>query len=282
MPPPLCCFHSQSPHPPRSQYSPKYRPEQDILHFANTHFIRIGSACWELAFCLRKDGKASSFATSFGSRTPIHFAKILANFRLSQTTGDPSRHSNTATQVSNRTPSSQMTLMRWLQLLIGIPLHSLWLLMGKFMCQSPQNAEIFLRECKSHYSSTDSLDSADRAPFKVAVRVLHLIVSPSRVEARVQESSVVVPVISSTPVVASPTADGSTAINHHGLQCFCEEINIDKFSDCLLDIWYSSARVLKLAGTAYPCSRSFPRPYWAWWILGISCMGSNCCTGYFS
>ncbi|MPD03560.1 hypothetical protein E2C01_099201 [Portunus trituberculatus] len=57
------CFHCRDAHQVRSRQCLRYRLEQDILQFANTHFISLGSACRELLY----RQKAGTGATSYAS-----------------------------------------------------------------------------------------------------------------------------------------------------------------------------------------------------------------------
>lgn len=65
----LFCFHCKEHHRVRSRDCPKYRMEQDILHWANSQHISIGSARREFIFRHGKGGETQSYAASLGSRS---------------------------------------------------------------------------------------------------------------------------------------------------------------------------------------------------------------------
>lgn len=232
------CYHCRDDHPLRSRDCPKYHLEQDILHLANAHFISLGSARRELAFRQGKDGKAKSFATSLGSRTSKQLATDSGYSRSSRTTADSSRPSPAATQVSNRYALLSDDTNLEVATTSNID-SSAQPMVTDGEVHVPVTSER-RSSCKGmhkrHHSSTDSVDSADVSPPKVTVSVRDQMVSPTLAKATVQEHSVVAPVISSAPVVAAQTAVGSTVVNNHGLQDFCEEMNIDKSPDSVSSV----------------------------------------------
>lgn len=63
-----CCFHCKEHHRVRSRDCPKYRMEQDILHWANSQHISFGSARREFTFRHGKGGETQSYVASLGSR----------------------------------------------------------------------------------------------------------------------------------------------------------------------------------------------------------------------
>ena len=95
------CFHCRANHSLRSRECPRYRLEQDILHYANQNFISLGSARRELAYRQGKGGGPTSYAVSLGSRS--------STTALSKATNRPLPTSST---TSSPTPSSSGVSVR--------------------------------------------------------------------------------------------------------------------------------------------------------------------------
>ncbi|MPC26468.1 hypothetical protein E2C01_019607 [Portunus trituberculatus] len=80
------CFHCRDAHQVRSRQCPRYRLEQVILQLANSQFISLGSACYNLLY-RQKDGTgatsyaslaACSSAVSAGLKTSATFNSLVA------------------------------------------------------------------------------------------------------------------------------------------------------------------------------------------------------------
>jgi len=77
------CFYCRDAHQLRSRQCPRYRLEQDILQFANSHFISLGSARRELLYRQRAGTGAMTYASSLRTRSSAQSATQMSSSTVS-------------------------------------------------------------------------------------------------------------------------------------------------------------------------------------------------------
>lgn len=204
------CFHCRANHSLRSLECPRYRLEQDILHFANQNCISLGNARRELAYWQEQRGEAMSYAAFVGFRFSSQSTTLCktsnrplpaGNTRSSPThssAGVPvlNRFStlNKANGVNTNQTSSAIVL------LISVPTIR--------VNQGPSH-----KESKWHHSSTKSDELQEVPPQKRCITWPKWVHVPQNILPASVEDSVTSPVHSPNNCPEVPCAVGATDID---------------------------------------------------------------------